>query len=301
MKEHKGLLFAIISPLVTSVATILIGGAIKLINPWIVLSVSPLIGAFILFFVVFFKGQKLRLQELKNNQRDIASLVVVRYIIGWAIFVIGLTFTDVIKAIFFTKVEPYFVLLIHWIVYREKVKRKHLVLLAVHILGAILLSTGGRSIGFGKSQIGDLLVVISMACASLSYIPAARLSKRIGAIKINAITLFVTGIVFLPFTLFFTVPIGAISIRGLIYMFGYSVLFYVIGLTLWFASLKTVKSWIVSSLRALGPLIGAPFAYFLLGETLTLIQLLGGIVVLATSFLIAREHLSIVKAERSKS
>lgn len=297
MKEHKGLVFAIISPLVTSIATILIGGAIKLISPWIVLSVSPLIGALILFFVVFFKGQKLRLQELKDNRRDIASLVVVRYIIGWAIFVIGLTFTDVIKAIFFTKVEPYFVLLIHWIVYKEKVKRKHLVLLAIHIVGAILLSTGGKSIGFGKSQAGDLLVVISMACASLSYIPAARLSKKIGAIKINAITLFITAMVFLPFTLFFAVPIG-VNIRGLIYMLGYSILFYVIGLTLWFASLKTVKSWIVSSLRALGPLIGAPFAYFLLGETLTLIQLLGGIIVLTTSFLIAKEHLDITRANR---
>ncbi len=293
--KHKGLLFAIISPLVTSIATILIGGAVKLISPWIILSISPLIGALILFSIVFFKGQKFRLSELKENKKDIVSLTVVRQIIGWGIFVIGLTFTDVIKAIFFTKVEPYFVLLIHWIVYREKVKRKHLVLLAVHIFGAILLSTGGKNIGFGKAQFGDLLVVLSMACASLSYIPATKLSKKIGALKINAISLFTAGIVFLPFAFIFTTPAGWSNARGLIYMLMYSILFYVIGLTLWFASLKTVKSWIVSSLRALGPLVGVPFAYFLLGESLSAIQLLGGLIVLATSFLIAREHFSIVK------
>lgn len=300
MKEHKGLVFAIISPLVTSLATILLGGAVKLVSLWIVLASSPLIGALILFFILLFKGQKIKLAELKDNRRDIISVVAIRQIIGWAVFVIGLTFTDVIKAIFFTKVEPYFVLLIHWIVYKEKVKRKHLLLLAVHIFGAILLSTGGKSIGFGKAQLGDLLVVISMACASLSYIPATRLSKRMGAIKINAISLFTAGMVFLPFMLFFVTPAGWANTRGLVYIVGYAVLFYVIGLTLWFASLKTVKGWIVSSLRALGPLIGAPFAYFLLGESLTAIQLLGGVIVLGTSFLIAREHLSIVKAEKSQ-
>lgn len=296
MKGYKGLLFAIISPLVTSIATILIGGAVKLINPWIVLSISPLIGSVILFFIAWFKGQRFRLQELRDNKNDIFSLIFTRQIVGWAIFVLGLTFTDVIKAIFFTKVEPYFVLLFHWIVYKEKVKRKHLILLAVHIFGAILLSTGGKFIGFGRSQFGDLFVIVSMACAALSYIPAAKLSRVMGAIKINTIMLFTAGLVFLPFTLFFSTQVaGWISIRGWIYLIGYSVLFSCIGLTLWFASLKTVKSWIVSSLRALGPLIGVPFAYFLLGETLTLTQLLGGLIVLATSFLIAREHLSIVR------
>lgn len=295
MKKHSGLIFAIISPLVTSIATILIGGATKLVNPFLILSLSPLFGASILFFVAFFTGRKFDAKELRENKKDIISVILIRQIIGWAIFIAGLTFTDVIKAIFFTKVEPYFVLLINWIVYKEKVKAKHIVLLTIHIFGAVLLSTGGKNIGFGKSQLGDLLVILSVACASLSYIPAAKLSKKIGAIKINTISLLIAGLVFLPFAIIFHNPTEEFNFRGWIYILSYSVLFYAIGLTLWFASLKTVKSWIVSSLRALGPLIGAPFAYFLLGETLTFVQLIGGLIVLATSFLIAREHLSIIK------
>ena len=295
MKKHKGLIFAIISPFVTSIATILIGGAIKLLNPWIVLSFSPLIGSIILFFVALFRGEKFKFQEIKNNQKDILSLIISRQIIGWAIFILGLAFTDVIKAIFFTKVEPYFVLLFHWFVYKEKVKLKHLILLAIHITGAILLSIGGKSTGFGRAQLGDLLVIISMACSSLSYIPAAKLSRAMGAIKINTIMLFAGALIFLPFAFIFSTPTGWVSTRGWVYLLGYSVLFSSIGLTLWFASLKTVKSWIVSSLRALGPLIGVPFAYFLLGETLTPVQLIGGLIVLTTSFLIAKEHLDVVR------
>jgi len=293
--KHKGLLFAIVSPLVTSIATILLGGSVKLLDPWIILSFSPLIASVTLFLIVLLRGQRFKLQEIKDHQGDIFSLIVLRQIIGWAIFVVGLTFTDVIKAIFFTKVEPYFVLLIHWFVYKEKVQKKHLLLLAVHIFGAILLSTGGKNIGFGKAQFGDLLVILSMACSSLSYIPATKLAKAIGAIKINTISQFAAALVFLPFAFLFSAKTGWVDVRGWVYLVGYTILFSCIGLTLWFASLKTVKSWIVSSLRALGPLIGVPFAYLLLGETLTAVQLVGGVIILATSFLIAREHITLAR------
>jgi len=54
---------------------------------------------------------------------------------------------------------------------------------------------------------------------------------------------------------------------------------------------KTVKGWIVSTLRYVGPILGAPVAYFLLKETLTLNQIFGAAIVVATSFLIVREHI----------
>ena len=59
---------------------------------------------------------------------------------------------------------------------------------------------------------------------------------------------------------------------------------------LWYASLKTVQGWMVSALRALGPLLAAPVAFFLFGETLEPMQLVGAAIVLLTSLLMAREH-----------
>ena len=69
------------------------------------------------------------------------------------------------------------------------------------------------------------------------------------------------------------------------------VLFNVLGLTLWFASLKSVKGWMVSALRSVGPIVGAPLAFIIFGVPLTIVQIIGAGIVTATSALIAREHL----------
>ncbi|MDO8461109.1 MAG: DMT family transporter, partial [bacterium] len=287
---NKGLLFAIISPLVSGIATILLGGSSKLLHPLVILSFAPLIGGVLLASFQLLRGEKFKAKELKQNSKELFLLITVRQIIGWLPFVIALTFTDAIRAIFLTKVEPYFVLLWHWVIKKEPVKPKHIILLAIHICGAILLSTGGRFV-LGKSQLGDLLIIFSMAASSLSYIWATSLSRKIGAIKTNSFMLLAAGLIFLPFALIFSPTSGWINSTGWVYLVGYTVLFSVIGLTLWFISLKSVKGWIVSALRALSPLFAAPVAYFLFGQTLSLVQILGGIIVLATSFLIAKEHL----------
>lgn len=286
-----GLLFAVISPFLASIATILLAGTAKLFPPFIILSFAPLIGASILIPLFIFRGGKFRIKEIKENSRDLFFLITVRQVVGWTLFVIGLSFTTGIKAIFLTKVEPYIVLYFHWLFKKEPIKARHLFLLAIHISGAVLLSTGGRFEGLGRSQFGDLFIVGAIACTALTYIPATNLSRKIGGIKTNSLMLLFAGLLLLPFALFVPSSINWANQTGWVYLIGYSILFSTVGLTLWFISLKTVKGWIVSALRALGPLVGAPFAYFLLGETLSLTQIFGGVVVLATSFLIAREHL----------
>ena len=81
-----------------------------------------------------------------------------------------------------------------------------------------------------------------------------------------------------------------VSDIGWIYLLSYVVLFNVIGLTLWYFSLKTVRPWIVSALRSIGPLAGAPIAFLLFGEILSTVQILGAFIVLASSSAIIYEH-----------
>ena len=79
---------------------------------------------------------------------------------------------------------------------------------------------------------------------------------------------------------------------GMNYLLVYIALFYVFALPMWYASLQTVKGWIVSALRAIGPVLGAPFVYIFFGQTLSPLQIISAILVLLTSILIAKEHLS---------
>lgn len=218
-------------------------------------------------------------------------MVILRPLLGQLLLIYGLSLTSGIKAIFFTKTEPYFVLFWHWMIKKEKVKTKYLALLFFHITGAVILSTGGNFIS-NKPQTRDLLIVLAIGLSSLSYSYGKILTNNIGALASNVITLGIAGIVIFPFALGAPLLQPEMHLKGWFYLLVSVVLFNVIGLTFWLSSLKTLPAWIVSSLRALGPLLGAPVAFLLFRETLNSLQIVGAIIVLLTSFLIAREHLT---------
>lgn len=289
--SHYGLLLAILSPLFSSVATILFSSATKSLTPLFAASMGSIIGTLILLISFIAFKEEINATKIKKNFHDLAAMVLTRGILGSALAAIGLSMTSGIKGVFFAKMEPYFVLGWHWFFFREKIQKSHLVLLIFHLIGAIILSTGGRFTSFGRGQLGDLLIVLAMLMYALSYIFGRRLSNNLGSKVPNIITSGVGGLIIFPVSLFFISSSVVHSPIGWTHLILSSILFYVFALTFWFTSLRTVKGWIVSALRAIGPIAGAPFAYFFFGETLSVIQLIGGAIVLTTSALIAREHL----------
>ena len=160
--QDYGLLFAIISPLFSGVATIFHTGAAKLLTPLVLASFGGLITSAIIFSFILLSKEKINKQDIKQNSKDIFIMTFLRPVVGATIFAYGLSMTDAIKAIFFTKMEPYFVLGWNWAIKKEKFLKRHLILLAVHIVGVIILSTGGNFSSIGAPQIGDLLVVTAM-------------------------------------------------------------------------------------------------------------------------------------------
>ncbi len=222
-------------------------------------------------------------------------LIFTRVVIGKLLFTIGLGLTTGVKAIFFTKIEPYFVVLWFWLLNKESVKPRHIVLLFIHIIGAIVLSTSGELGKFGKAQIGDLFIIAAVAFGGLSYYPASNLTKRMGGVKTNIISLLAGGLILLPAAIIFSDSSVWKPSIGWLYLAADGFIFTTIGLTMWFVSLKTVKGWMVSALRAIGHLFGVPFAYFMFRETLSPTQFLGGAIVLVTSIIIVKEHLNSAK------
>ena len=288
MENYYGLLAAILSPFFSSVSTIFKSEAAKDLSPLIVVSFGGIIGSVILFIIAALRKEKISRKLLKDNLRDLSLLVILRFIIGELTMTYGLANTFAIKAIFFTKIEPFFVLVLAWFILKEKIKAKHLVLLTVHLAGAILLSTGGF---FLIPHLGDLLIIFAMFCFASSYISGKRIAHAIGSTLGSAIPMGIASLILFPFAVFSSYPnLFSYSSKGWGFLLVYVILFNVIALTLWYFSLKAVKGWIVSSLRYLGPILGAPVAYFLFGQTLSTTQVLGALIIISTSFVIAREH-----------
>ena len=287
------LIQAVISPFFSSISTIIAAQALKSLNPLATRSFGAIFASVVLFVILTLNREKINIKSFRSSLSDILKLILLRPLIGNILLVYGLSLTSGIKAIFFTKVEPYFVLIWSWILRKEKITPKHVILLFFHIVGAIILSTGD-SFKIGKTQIGDMLIIVAMMFLSLSYFYAEKVSKKFGARKIIIVTEGITGVILLPLIVLF-IPSGKYLSPDLIipwfYMAVSVLLFFVLSLTLWYSSLKSVKGWMVSALRSVGPILGAPVAWLVFGQKLTPVQIGGGLIVLITSTLIAYEHL----------
>ena len=101
---NTGLLFAIISPFLSSISTIFKSAAVKALGPFAVISFGSLLGAFLLIVYLFIKHKKFSLSHLKDNFRDFSLLILTRPIFGELLFVFGLGLTLGVKAILFTKI-----------------------------------------------------------------------------------------------------------------------------------------------------------------------------------------------------
>lgn len=293
MENQYGLIAAILSPFFSSVSTIFKSEAAKALSPLVVVSFGGIIGSIILFAIAFLRREKISRKLLKENIKDIGLLILLRFMLGEIIFTYALVKTFAIKVIFFTKIEPYFILILGWFLLKEKIKGKDLLLLTIHLFGALLLSTGGFLL---IPHEGDMLVILAMFCFASSYIFGKRVSHNLGPTLGNAIPMGIANLILFPFAIISSSSnILSYSIKGWEFLFIYVILFNVIALTLWFYSLKMVKGWIVSALRYIGPVLGAPVAYILFGQTLNPAQIIGAIVIIVTSFLIAKEHFPATK------
>lgn len=287
--RSRGLILALISTAVSSLAIVLQVPVSKAMAPVLMSLISQLAGALFLALLLVGSGRKLSCHIPRSLWRAFIFLTLTRSVFGNVLIWYGWSLTFSIKAMFFTKAEPYFILLWRWIFERESVPRAHLVLLAIHIIGAALLSVGDWG-AFGHTQKGDAIILLAIAILSLSYRPARAVANHLGNREATIYSQALGSLILLP-TLCFVADLSlSVSPRIWIFLLWAVILWNVIGLVAWFAALRLIEPWIVSALRALGPLFAAPVAWYFFGERLTETQLIGAAVVLSTSALLAWER-----------
>lgn len=279
---------AILSSVLSSIAWIFQGLAVHDLSPLVVAAAQGILSGLIFFVAGRVRAKPLRLDLIRQNFQSLMVLTLLRQVIVGVLLNYAQVYSSSIKIMFFTKLEPYFVLFWAWVLAGERISRQHFLLLLIHVSGAVLLSTGAE-IHLGDAQLGDILVILGLTISSFSYMRAKKLSQDLGAATVNGITGVISGIVLLPFAIA-TAPAHAwtFSSLGWLHVLAVVVLFNVFGLTMWYYALGHLDSWLVSALRAVGPLAAAPVAWFFFGQTLSGMQIFGGALVLITSGALAR-------------
>jgi len=276
---------AIISAFISSIGTVFSRIALNDIPVLWATCLVPLFGGLILAcFILPHNFKKVLLLLCK---KEVLFYAAIRTLGAW-IFVEGASRTSATNAVFLTKIEPYCVLLWLWILSREKVQRKEFFLLLIHVLGAIILSNAPTRAST-SSVTGDSLLVLSMLISGYSYHLGKNVLTQHGTKLVGTISLLFTGIIVLLFAILFEKPLPSFFEHQRAYGFlGLQVITFTAMYFCWLLALTKAPGWKISALRALGPLAGIPVAWFLLDEPLSPFILIGGALVVGTSFVLSR-------------
>jgi len=285
------ILAGILSAVLSSVTWITSGEAVRILSPLIVAAFSPLLAGIITLLLISVSPKNQRrsfpsLAEICLLWRPFLFVSLIRNVICFLTFDYALLYTSSAKVMFLTKMEPYLVLGLHAALYGERIARGDLLLLSIHVGGAILLSAGGNlSVSF--EQWGDVLVLLGLLAGASVYKPGKVLSDAFGAMHTTVLTSFFSALVLIPCALWID---GARLLSpqtnvglGASYMIASVLMFSVASTILWFYSLSAVPAWLNSALRCLGPVVAAPIAWIYFDKKLDGFQILGAFIVVSTS------------------
>jgi drug/metabolite transporter (DMT)-like permease len=197
----------------------------------------------------------------------------------------SLLLTSVTAATLEANLAPLFVAFITWIVWRERPEPRFLAALAIAFTGVLLIVSPKLGAAHGALT-GDLLGVGTAVFYGAYMIVVARLATTYG-----------TGALMLRTTLIFTVLLAPLMIgqkilpddlHGWALLIGLAISAQVVGQGLIAYALGRLPATFSSLALLLQPFAAATYAGALLGERLSLVQIAGGVIVLAAIVLAQR-------------
>ena len=196
----------------------------------------------------------------------------------------GLTYTTASKASLIIAAVPIAVLLLARIVLKEKITGKRLWGVILSIAGIMILILGDPkfSISSAGSMLGDMLIFGAVISASFYMIIARDLGQRLSSLEITSFQVFYGAILFTPF---FLLNMGGIqwsqisaqAVGAVVFL---AVFATILGFLFYNYALTQIPASQVAVFINGIPVVTAIVAWFILGESLTLLQMAGGLLVL---------------------
>ena len=163
--------------------------------------------------------------------------------------------------------------------------------------GIVLLMIGGMIVVLGEAQIiswqtnlvGDLLILLSTLGFGYSFIPAKRLSQQMDPLQVSSLRLLLGACFVIP-SLFFqswTIQL-AFSWSAFWLLLLYSFANFGLAYIALQEGIRRLPAWASAAILQTLPLFSTAFAILLLHDTLTLTQIIGGILAIVGGLIVVR-------------
>jgi drug/metabolite transporter (DMT)-like permease len=198
-------------------------------------------------------------------------------------------YTSAAKVSLIIATIPIAVMILSTIILKEKTNRLGIIGILLSLVGIAILVTGDPDFawGMGGSLKGDLIVFGAVLSAALYIVSARNLGMRYSSREITSMQCFYGAVFFAPalFVDFPTFSLAAISARSLVSLLYLTVFATVAAFLFYNYALTKIPASRASIFINGIPVVSALGAWAILGERLTLLQGVGGILVLAAVFI----------------
>ena len=249
---------------------------------------------FVLASALLFVWLLLRHENLRLDRRAFGAMVlggVLGYTLNHIFENVGLALSTASEISLMMGVFPVLSLLVEALVYHRKFSHAAVAGIGLSVVGVILIvdpRSLGDSMG-GKRLLGDGLIILSGICWAFYSILVKNLSKDSSASRTAMFQMLFGSIVLLPLAGAFerpVFPVPATAIWAVIYL---AVFCSVGGYSLYNYGVAGMASTQAVSILNLIPVFGVLTSWVMLHETVTIMQLVGGAVVLLGVLLSLRD------------
>lgn len=190
---------------------------------------------------------------------------------------------------------PVFVMILSPFVLKEQLSVKKMVCIGVAIIGMVLIVGNGISASGTDDLLGIFFGLVAAAC----YAALMLLNKfihRMGRLEITIFQLGLTALLLLPYV-FFTEGFGIFGVSGssVPFIIILGIVNTGIGFWLFFSGMQKLKGQSIAMLSYVDPFVAILISAIILREQMTVVQMLGGALLLGSTFVSENKSITFSK------
>ncbi len=269
-------------------AVMIIWGSIGIFTRYI--DLSPIILAFfraiiaLPVLIIFIKYKKI---SLKIPFNSIKSYILAGVLLGlgWTALFYGYKNTSISNAVIIYNMCPIYIMLMAPIFLKEKLTRTSAIIILLSFIG--LFFVVGIKTPKSNEFLGILLSWLSGICYAIIVIINRKSKSKIDSTLATMVQIATANIILIAFVIIEGdySKIAHLNAQGLIFVIILGVVHTGVAYSLYFSTYQKMKSIDIVSFSYLEPLFGILLSVLLLNETLSISQIIGGLLILGSTYI----------------
>ena len=246
--------------------------------------VRGIIGSIFLFTASYITRQKTSWKAIKPN---LIPLIISGAAIGvnWIFLFQAYKYTTVSKATLCYYFAPVIVMFLSPFILKEKLNAVKIMCIIGAMAGMFLIVGAGNSAAENNQLLG---IIYGLAAAALyaSVIITNKFIKNLSGMESGMVQLTAAAVVLVPYVLVTEkVSLAQLDFKSVVLLLAVGIIHTGIAYLLYFSAILKLKGQTIAIYSYIDPISAIVMSSIFLGERMTLIQVLGGILILGTTFI----------------